>query len=92
MEDSTALTIIERDFLHVVERELSEVDLPILRITEFDAVIENTEMVGSHTADINGLDTSHSAIVFQLQAREIAQGICYRQGIQLLEFLACQRL
>lgn len=84
LEDGTTLTVVERNFLHIVERELPQVYLPVLCIAQFDAVIEDTQVIGTHTANVDSLDATHASIILELQAREITQGIGHRQGIQLL--------
>ena len=68
LEDGTLLTIVEGDFLHIIERELPQVYLPILRIAQLYAIIEDTQMVGAHAADIDRLDATHASIVLELQA------------------------
>ena len=41
-------------------------------------------MVGTHRTDIYRLDAPYSAIVLELQAREIAQGIGHRMSTEFL--------
>ena len=43
-------------------------------------------MLASHRTDIDGLDSPHSAIIFELYAGEITQGICHRERVEALEF------
>ena len=68
LEDGTLLSVIQSDFLHIVERELSEVYLTVLGITQLDTVVADTQVMGTHRTDIDGLDTSHTTIVLQLNS------------------------
>ena len=49
-------------------------------------------MMRAHRADVHSLDTSHSAIILQLYAREIAQSIGHRVRVELLQQLALKLL
>ena len=49
-------------------------------------------MVGTHRTYINRLDAPYSAIVLELDTREIAQRISHRMGTQLLQLLAAKGL
>ena len=53
LEDGTLLPVVQRDRLHVVERESSQIDRTVLCVSQLDAVVEHTYMVGSHTPDIH---------------------------------------
>ena len=72
LHDSTLLTIEQGYLLHIVKRELSQVYLSILGITQLNAVVRDAQMVGTHRTDIDSLDASHATIVLQLDTREIA--------------------
>ena len=49
-------------------------------------------MVSTHRADVDGLDASHTTIVFQLQTREITQGVCHGVRAQPFQLLAAKGL
>ena len=49
-------------------------------------------MVGTHRADIHRLDASYPAVIFQLDAREITQGIGHAMAAEPLKLLAVQLL
>ena len=49
-------------------------------------------MLASHRPYIDRLDTSHSAVVFELDTREIPQCISHREGVETLQFNAFERL
>ena len=92
LEDSTFLSVVERHLLDVVERELPQVDLSVLRIAQHDAVVADGQVVGAHGAHVDRLDAAHAAVVLQLDAREIAQGVGYGLRRQPFELLAVQLL
>ena len=92
LEDSALLTVVERHLVDVVERELPQVYLSVLGIAQFHAVVVDAEVVGAHAADVDGLDAAHAAVVFQLKAGEIAQGICHGVGVEFLELLTAHFL
>ena len=86
LEDIGFLAVKELYLLQVIQRETSQIHLPVLGITELHTVIVHRRMLASHGADIDGLDTSHSAVVLELYTGEIAQGICYGKGVKSLQF------
>ena len=92
LEDGTLLSVIERDFLHVVERELPEVYLSVLCITQCYSVVTDAKVMSTHRTDVDGLDTPYATIVLQLDAREVAQGIGHRVRVEFLQHLTVQFL
>ena len=92
LENLTLLTIVERNLLNVVERETAQVYLSVLGVTQLDAVVEHSQVVGAHRADVDGLDAAHSAIVLHLDSREIAYGVGNGVAVQAFKFLAAEGL
>ena len=92
LEYVALLPVVHRNLLDIVEREFSKVDLPVLGIAELQSVVEHTHMVGAHTANVNRLDATDTAIVLDLCPRKVANGIGYRQGIKRLQLLAAKAL
>ena len=87
LEDGTLLSVVERYLIHIVHRELSQVHLSVLRIAQLDPIVEDAHMVAAHRTDVHRLDAPHSAIVLQLQAGKIAQGVGNVMRIQAFQFL-----
>ena len=85
LENVAFLTVVERYFLHVVQREASQIDLSVLGVAQLDAVVEHGHVVGAHRADVDGFQTAHAAVVFELHAREIADGVGHRKTVQPLQ-------
>ena len=77
LENAAALAIIQRDFLDIIQREFAQIDLTVLSISNLDAVIKHSQMVGTHRPDIDRLKATHSTIIFELNPCEIAHGIGY---------------
>ena len=72
LEDGATLTIIYGDGLHVVEGEAPEVYLPVLRIAQLQAIIEDAHMLGAHTAHVHRLQPPDAAVVLDLDTCEVA--------------------
>ena len=85
LENIALLTVVERDLLHVVQREAPQIDLSVLGVAQLDAVVEHGHVVSAHRADVDGLQAAHAAIVLELHAREIADGIGHREAVQPLQ-------
>ena len=49
----------------------------LLCVTELNTIVIHAHVIGTHRADIDGFDTAHTTIVFNLYTREIADGICH---------------
>ena len=62
------LTIKELYFLHIIQRVTAQVHLSVLGISQLYSVVIHRGMLASHRADIDGLDSPHSAVVFYLHA------------------------
>ena len=88
LENGTLLSVVQRDRLHVVERESSQIDRTVLCVSQLDAVVEHTYMVGSHTPDIHRFQSPYSSVVLDLYAGKIAQGISHVVRAELMELLA----
>ena len=73
--------------LHIVEGVLAEVYLPVLRIAQLNPIVEDTDVVGAHAADIDRLESTDSAEVLDLNAREGAERIGYGEGTERFELL-----
>ena len=86
------LAVVERHRLHILERVLSQVDLAVLGVAQLDAVVEHAHVVGTHTADVDGLQAADAAVVLDLDAGEIADGVGHGQGVEPFKFFALQRL
>ena len=92
LEDLALLAVVERDRLDVVERELAQVDLPVLGIAQLNAVVEHPHVIGAHRANVDGLHTAHAAVVLELHAGKVAQGIGHAVAAQPLKAAAIECL
>ena len=72
LEDGATLTIIYGDGLHIVEGEAPEVYLPVLRIAQLQAIIEDAHVLGTHAAHVHRLQPPDAAVVLDLDAGEVA--------------------
>ena len=88
LENVTALTVIERNGLDVVEREFAQINLAVLGIPDLDAVIKHTHVVGAHRADVDRLEAAHTAIVLELNTSKVTHGIGHRMAVQAFQLLA----
>ena len=88
LEDVASLSVVERYLLDILQRKFAEVYLSVLGIAELYAVVIYPHVVAAHAAYVYGLDTAHAAVIFQLHAREVSQGIGYREAVEAFEFLA----
>ena len=82
------LAVVHGYGLYVVERELAEVYLSVLRVAEFDAVVDHSCMVRAHRADVYGLDASYAPVVFYLHSRKIAERVGHAVAVEPLQFLS----
>ena len=48
LKNLALLTVIQRNLVDVVERKLAEVNLPVLRVAQLNAVVEHAQVVGAH--------------------------------------------
>ena len=53
LEVATLLPIEDLYRLHIVERVLAEVYLPVLRITQLHTIVKDADVVGTHTAYVD---------------------------------------
>ena len=87
LEDGALLPVVYGDALQVVEGEASEVDLAVLCIPQLDAVVEDSYVLRTHTADVHRLEPSDASVVLDLYPCEVAEGIGDRDGGETLEGL-----
>jgi len=92
LQQCTLLSVEQRNLFDVVQRELAQVNLSVLGITQLYAIVRDAQMVGTHRTDVHRLDAPHSTIVLQLQTREVAQRVSHIVGTQLLQLLTRQCL
>ena len=88
LEYCAFLPVVQRNGFHVVQRKASQVDLPVLCVAELDAVEENADVLGAHATDIDGFESSDSAVILDLHPGKIAYRIGDRQGVESLQFFA----
>ncbi len=88
LKDVTFLPVVERNLVNVLERELTQIHLPVLGVTELNTIVIDAQMVRTHRADINRLDAPYPAIVFYLHAGEETDGVCHGEAVQLLQLFA----
>ena len=55
LKDCTLLPIIERDRLHILQRESAKIHHTILRITNLQTIVKDAHVMTPHTAHINSL-------------------------------------
>lgn len=92
LEDGAFLPVVQRNGLHIVQREAPQVDLPVLGVAQLDAVVEHPDVLGSHAPDIDRLQSPDSAVVLDLDAGKITNGIGHGNHVQALEFCSRQFL
>ena len=66
------LSVVQRYLLNIVKRETTEVHKSVLCIAQLYAIVENAHVVGAHTSNVDGLQSSHTAIILYLHTAEIA--------------------
>ena len=66
--------------------------MTILSVTNLYAVVEDTQMIGTHRAYINRLEATHTAVILELHPSEIAHSIGHRVTVQSFELLAGEHL
>ena len=88
LEYLTLLPVVERNLLDILEREFSQIHLAVLGIAQLDAVVIYTHVVGTHAADVDGLQTAHTAVILNLYTRKVAYGIGHRKAVEGLQLLA----
>ncbi len=88
LQEGAFLPVMQRQSLHIVKRELSEVYLPVLGVAESHAVVHHPCMVGTHRTHIDGLYAAHTAVVLYLHSREIAHCIGYTVAVQTPQLFA----
>ena len=77
---------MQRYCLDIVERELAEVNLAVLCVAKFYAVVDYAGVVCAHRADIHSLYTSDSTIILYLHTGEIPECISDAVGVKALQF------
>ncbi len=86
------MPVVERYLLDVFQRELAQIDLSILRVAQLDAVVEHAHVVRAHASHVYRFESSHTAVIFELHAREIADRVGHRKGTQVFELFTGQFL
>ena len=66
LEQGTLLTVEQCNLFDIVQRELSQVYLSVLCITQLHTVVRDAQMVCSHRPNVDGLDATYATIVLQL--------------------------
>ena len=84
--------VIKRHSLHGGERELAKVNGSVLRIRQANSIDVNTHMLRSERTDIDGLQSTKPAIILNLNACEVLQGIGNRRSTQGLQVGTAQCL
>ena len=92
LEDGAALSIIYRDGLHIVQREASEVNLSVLRITQLKPIVEDPHVLRAHTAHIHRLESPDATVVLDLHTSKVAQGIGDTHRTESLQVTTAKRL
>lgn len=92
LKNLALLSVVHRYQLHVIQREPPQIDCAVLSVGDRHAVVEDADVLASHAADIDRLEPPDAAVVLDLYAREITQGIGYGMGIEPLQLLAGQHL
>ncbi len=63
--------VVEGYRLHRGERELAEVDSPVLCVGDADAVEVDADVLGAEGADVDSLEATETAVVLDLDACEV---------------------
>ena len=84
LEYLTLLPVVERNLLDVLEREFPQVHLAVLSIAQLDTVVIYPHVVGTHAADVDGLQTAHSTVILNLNTRKVTYGIGHRKTVESL--------
>ena len=92
LEDFAFLAVVEGDFLHVVQGEAAEVDDTVLGVADLQAVVEDADMVGTHVAHVDGLQAAHAAVVLDLHAGKVAEGVRHGMGVEAFQLFPGQVL
>jgi len=56
LEDVALLPVIEGYLLDIIQGELSQVNLPVLGVTQLDAIVKDPHVVGTHASDVYRLE------------------------------------
>lgn len=73
--------------LRIVGGVLAEVYLSVLRIAQFDTIVEDTNVVDARAANVDRLESTDPAEVLDLNAREEAECIGYGEDTERFELL-----
>ena len=92
LKRGTLLTVIYRKHLHIVHRELAQIDCSVLSVSYLHAIVKHSYVLTTHTADVNSLKASYTSVVFYLNSRKISKGIRHRIRRKALQLLTRQRL
>ena len=86
------LAVEEADFVDVLERELSEIHLPVLGVAQLYAVVVHARVLAAHAPHVDGLDAANAAVVLYLHAGEVAYSVGYVERVHVLQPLSRQLL
>jgi len=75
LEDFGFLSVVERELLDVVHGELAEVHGAVLGVADFDAVVEDSEVVGAHGAHIDRFESADTSVVLNLHTGEVTHRV-----------------
>ena len=92
LENLAFLTVVERNRLHIVERELAEVNLSVLSVAEGHSVVDHSGMICAHRSDVDRLDAAYATVVFYLHSGEISQRVGHAVAVEAFEFAAGEAL
>ena len=92
LKHAALLAVVEGNLLQIVHRVFTQINDAVLSIAQLDAVVEDAQVVAAHGTDVDGLHTTHTAVVLELHAGEIAHGVGHAVMAQRLHLLARERL
>ena len=84
--------IIQRHALQRGERIFAQIHRPVLRVGDAHTVHIYAHVLRPQRPHIDGLLASQSAVVLDLHACQIFQGVCHRVGWQAVDLVACDNL
>ena len=91
-EDAIVLSVVERQLLHVIERETADVYLSRLLIGEGDAVVAHSRMMCPQAAHRDRFQSPDAAIITDGDTRQMLHRIGELQCIQLPDLISCENV
>ena len=92
LQNFALLSVIQRNRLDIVKRELPQIHLPVLGIPKLHSVINNSGVIGAHRPDIDSLYTADPAVILDLHSGKIAQGVGHTLAVEPAQLLAVKAL